>query len=346
MKIAAGAILGVLPLCLCTFIVSPAAGDGGTATTEPTTLPAKTGAFDVTFTQRSPDSDYAKLVQRIGLSKDTLGPDYALAQEPFTAYVPQNYDGKTPVGIIVGIFQDGSPDIYEPVRPVLDEKHLIMIDTVKDHRPLLNAVGLCFDAIFNLRRDYSVDPSRIYFIGLGKTEEPIGWSTGDLFMGDVYIWWVGYNRPIFGNAPLFAVNPPPDVMRFAKPHMQILAPPADPSKNAIWWRNTIADTMRNDGFDNVVVAPVGHDDILQPDWFRQTLATLESIKSKPPIAKQATTETSPPDEAAQLLRIAQAYISGGLPDRARDKLNQLIDKYPNSAAAAKARELLDQLNSQ
>jgi hypothetical protein len=310
----------------------------------PTTQPAKTGEFDITFTQRSPQSDYAKLIARIGLAKEKLSPDYDLSQEPLVIYVPKNYDPKIPVGIIVEIFQDGSPNIYQPIRPILDEQHLIMIATHKDHRPLLNAVGLCFDAVFNLTQTYTIDKSRIYFMGLGQTEEPIGWSTGDLFLGDVYIWWVGFNRPLYNNPALFDVDPPPALMRQAKAHTQILAFPAE-SPNA-WWQGTVASTMRNDGFDCVIVAPVGHDQILRPDWFRRTLEQLQAVKSRPPVAAQSTTAPSTPDEAARLLHLAQAFIASGNTDLAKDKLNQLIEKYPNDPAAAEARKVLSQLNGQ
>jgi hypothetical protein len=54
---------------------------GASADNTPTTQPAKTGEFDINFTQRSPESDYEKLVARIGLTKDKLGPDYELSQE-------------------------------------------------------------------------------------------------------------------------------------------------------------------------------------------------------------------------------------------------------------------------
>jgi FimV-like protein len=312
----------------------------------PSTQPAKTGEFDITLTQRSPESDYEKLVARIGLPKEKLGPDYDLSQEPLVIYVPTKYDPKNPPGLIVQIFQDGSPNIYEPLRPILDEQNLIMIATHKDHRPVLNAVGLCFDAVYNLKQAYAIDSSRVYFIGLGQTEEPIGWCTGELFVGDVYIGWVGWNRPLSGNPPLFEVNPPPALMRQAKQHMQILAFPAEQnSPDNIYWQKTVAGTMRSDGFDHVLVAPVGHDQILRPEWFRQTLQQLHSVKSNATVAHAAATKPSTINEPERLLNLAQAYISSGAKDMARTKLNQIIEKYPNDPAAKKAQALLDELDS-
>ena len=326
------AILGI-------FWVSSVLGDTG-----PTTQPVRTGAFNITFTHRSPESEYSKLVERIGLSKEILGADYDISQEPLVAYVPKGYDGKTACGVIIQIWQDGSPDIYEPIRPILDEQNFIMIATQRDHRPLLNAVGLCLDIVYNLRQSYKIDPARIYFIGLGQTEEPIGWATGDVIMGDVYIWWVGYNRPLWNTQPLFQVNPPARLLNLVKDHIQILAYPAEQDSK---WYVHIADTMRGDGFNYVTLAPVSHDKVLRPEWFRETLGQLGSIKSAP-VGMQATTEAAAAtsDEPNRLLHLAQAYMASGMNDKAKEKLNLVIEKYPNDPAAGKAKELLSQMSAQ
>jgi hypothetical protein len=325
------------------WIVAQTRADNGPAT-QPTTRPAKAGAFAITFTRRSHESEYSKLVGRIGLARNTLGADYDLTREPMVAYVPAGYDPQKPIGLIVQIWQDGSPEIYQLYRPVLDDMNLMMIATQRDHRPLLNAVGLCFDAVYNLRQIYNIDPSRIYFCGLGQTEEPIGWSTGDLFMGDLYIWWVGYNRPLNGQAPLFAVNPPPRLMNLVESHMQILSFPKQ--NGADYWQGLVASTMRNDGFEYVKVEPVDHDHILDPNWFRARIQQLELVKSRPISGHGPATAPSTADDSAKLLRLAQAYIDSGLTDRAREKLNLLIQKYPDSPAAVKATEMLNQLNNQ
>ncbi len=51
------------------------------------------------------------------------------------------------------------------------------------------------------------------------------------------------------------------------------------------------------------------------------------------------------DPANSLLMLAKTYIDSNMPDRAKAKLNELLDKYPDSAAAPKAKELLAQLNA-
>jgi TolA-binding protein len=52
------------------------------------------------------------------------------------------------------------------------------------------------------------------------------------------------------------------------------------------------------------------------------------------------------DELANsMLSQAQLLINNGRSDLATDKLNKLIEKYPETAAAGKARTLLLQLNN-
>jgi FimV-like protein len=328
---------------LCLLFVSTTFADPA-----PTTQPAKTGAFDITFTQRSPDTEYSKLIERIGLPKEKLGADYDISQESLTAYVPANYDPQKPIGLIMQIWQDGSPEIYQGYRPTLDKLYFMMIATKRDHRSELNGVGICLDAIYNVRKIYNVDPARIYFFGLGQTEEPIGWSTGDVVMGDLYCWWVGYNKPLWaGDQPLFEVNPPPRLMNLVKSHMQILgfaAQDTTPGHESGW--KSIANRMENDGFNYVKIEPVDHDMISNPDWFKARIEQLELVKSQPPGAAAAGVQPTAPDEPARLLHLAQAYIASGLTDKAKEKLNELIEKYPSDPAAAKAKDLLAQLSNQ
>jgi FimV-like protein len=131
-------------------------------------------------------------------------------------------------------------------------------------------------------------------------------------------------------------------LHFAKDRPQILGFPIDPSYTK-GWEAAVASRMRDDGFDHVIVAPVDHDHILEPDWFRQTLQQLESVKAEPPSTHPSEAAA---DEPTRILNLAQAYISSGAPQMARKKLNQLIEKYPNDPAAGKARQLLDQLGGQ
>ena len=64
-------------------------------------------------------------------------------------------------------------------------------------------------------------------------------------------------------------------------------------------------------------------------------------RPNPPPAPLAAPEVN---AAQHLLGMAQLYISNGQTDLAQKKLQQIIDAYPGDPAAAKAKELLGQMN--
>jgi hypothetical protein len=317
---------------------------GEVAATQPTTMPAKTGDFEITFNQRSPLSDYSKLVERLGTTKDVAGPDYDLNEQPFAVYVPAAYDGSAPYGLLVQNFQDGSNGIAEPTFPLLDAHHLIAIATERDHLPLATNLGLCLDAVYNMQQRYHIDPSRIYLMGLSKPIMPIGMCSGDIFTGDVYIWWFDF----YGTIPGMIMPDPTKYkptarsVMLAKTHMQVLEFNPDQKVEA-----RIPGALRQDGFDHVFGATMDKKDFLDPPWFAQVLEKLDSVHASPVRLSTGTPATQPsPDQPQRLLSLAQSYIASGRPDLARAKLNQIIEKYPDSDAAQKAKELLDQISSQ
>ncbi len=319
------------------FLIFAFAAFADNSATQPTTLPAQTGVFDVTLTERSPLSEYAKLQQRFGADKNELGPDYNLADQPLSVYVPS--DASKPYGLVVLSIQDGDPVVFDQWRPILDKHHLIMVGTKRDHLPLATNAGVCLDAVYNFKQRYAIDPTRVYLVGLSRTIEPIGLCTGDVFTAGTYAWWPDYFRQI-GTTPLqVKYKPPPALLRLANKHMQVIAP--NPGSDDTWFAKAITIAMTNDGFEHVVVAFVGHDQVLSDTWFDQIFTLMESVKPA-----SVASAPKPVDEPQQLLNVAQAYISSGLKDRARDKLELLIQKYPNDPAAEKARELLSQLNGQ
>jgi hypothetical protein len=65
-----------------------------------------------------------------------------------------------------------------------------------------------------------------------------------------------------------------------------------------------------------------------------------------PAAPPAATPVDPEKQANAMLSLANSYLGIDRADRAKEKLNELLAKYPNSQAAPKAKELLAQLNSQ
>jgi hypothetical protein len=311
----------------------------------PTTQPARTGQFEITFDQRSPQSEYSKILERLGTTKDEAGPDYELKDQPFIVYVPPDYDGSKPFGLMVWSFQDGCSGIYDSAIPLLNSHHLIVIATEKSHPQLAANTGLCLDAVYNMEQRYAIDASRVYLIGLSKPIMPIGMCTGDVFMGDVYCWWFEFYGPINGEKPVSPVKykPAPGLARLAKLHMQVLE--FNPTQ-ALDLKNVPA-TLRQDGFEHVFGATMDDKSYFQPEWFEQVIRQLESVHASSTKSPDAVSSTQPsPDEPQRLLGLAQAFINSGRPDLAKRKLDLLISKYPDSPAAEQARQLLSQMNGQ
>jgi hypothetical protein len=307
------------------------------AATAPTTRPARTGAFQIRFTQRSPLSDYSLFLKRFNVTRDQLGPDYKIQDQQFAVYVPNDYEKSKPLGILVCEVPDGMAEIDPSLQSIMDRHRLIMVGTQANHPVLGMGAGLSLDAVYNLEQRYAIDPSRIYLWGAGLWTEPIGWGTADIFRGDTYIWWIGWFRKTGTIPPIFKINPNPKMLQLAMTRPQVLAFKPNPSE--AYYRKVVAAAMTDDGFEHVFVeqTPEAGD---TAQWFDQMLKLMES--AKPASASAA----APPDDALRLLHLAQAYISSGLPDRAREKLNLLIQKYPNDPSADKARQILSQLNSQ
>jgi hypothetical protein len=313
--------------------------------TAPTTAPVQTGEFTVTFTERSPLSEYSRLLDRLGTTKDEAGPDYDLKDQPFVVYVPPDYDGSTPFGLMVQSFQDGSQEIYKPTYPVLNAHHLIVIATKNNHLPLATNLGVCLDAVFNMQQRYAIDPSRIYLMGLSKPIMPIGMCTGDIFTGDVYIWWFTFYGPWNGmveSAPI-KYKPSAASVRLVRSHMQVVEFNPEQKREM----TSVPGTLRQDGFDHVFGATMAEKDFLEPAWFEQVIKELESVRASAPKPRETVASTqASPDEPQRLLGLAKSYMSAGRADLAKEKLQSLVEKYPSDSAADEARQLLNQINGQ
>lgn len=67
--------------------------------------PPKTGNVTLTFNEKSPLSDPAKLARRGGwpldVIKKQIDVEYDVSKESFASYIPADYDGIKPFGLMV-----------------------------------------------------------------------------------------------------------------------------------------------------------------------------------------------------------------------------------------------------
>jgi hypothetical protein len=338
---------------LCPIIPSVCPAD---ATTQPIVSP-KTGAFDVTFTDRSPQSTPAELARRLNLQPQAVADDYILAQRPYKIYVPTNYDPQTPCGIFVYLNYKDSVSTPPLWNSILDQSHLIFITPVchtgvhyPNSVPLWQSVGLALDAVYNLKQQYAVDDHRIYMMSITDGGMQAAMALADTFTGFI----VGNDYQYFGViiTPQGAIlpptiHPPPDdLLALARRRAYFLAD--DGSAATVMGLRLIVAAMQKNGFDRVSQSSLDFvSDLHYPNfttaWLRENaLPFLDYVPAATPMP--ATSQPASP--AGQMLDMARLDIANGQTDLAKTKLQELIDTYPDDPAAAQAKDLLQQLNNQ
>jgi hypothetical protein len=340
----------------------------------PTTQPAvrvETGELDFTFTQRSPLSAPKELGRRLNLKKADTRADYDLSKCPFKAYVPRNYDPAKPVGVIVYLgYKDtvSSPPLWQPV---LEESHLIFISPVchsgEQYLPSVppwQTMGLALDAVYNLKLKYAIDDKRIYQMSWNDQSTPMALATADVFRGFIIALDLGWYSQVRADNnrfyPATFAMPPVALLWQARSHPFVLID--DKSSETAKVSALKAAAMKGDGFDHVTQIGLSlMDDLhfpnLTAEWLsQQALPFLDKVAATEPqlgAVNSASTQaaTVPSDsksssDAQALLSRAQLLLSNGRTDLARDKLQQIVQLFPNDPAAVKAKQLLQQIGNQ
>ncbi len=322
----------------------------------------KKGEFQTTFTERSPLSAKADLIKRLGDIPDA--PDYDLSKEPFTVYVPENYDPATPVGIIVWMNYKPADIVPPQWKPVLDAKHMIFIVSKNNAQPEWVRCGLMLDAVHNLKKLYKIDDERVYLFGYPNPNEytiqRMGFASGDVFRGYFYAVITAYYRQITGPdrryLPARLPRPQGPMLALAKTRKHILAPDSEDKSP---YPELTAKAYQQDGFTHVIVMTVSRvNDVHYPNmttpWLEKALEYLDAplpapatppATSQPIVARGSTPVATRPavSDAQRQVNLAKSYIAAKNYAQARTRLQQVIDSSPNDPAAKEARQLLDEI---
>lgn len=212
-------LVETLALVVSVITLAGAAPDGGgqgaifrtdsdpePANTEPEGGVARTGSFQLTFTERSPLSDLKVIVRRMGWVTEQIESykaplSYNIGQETFEAYVPESYTGKEPYGLLVWINPGPNGRVPERYLDVLDEHKLIAVgaNNSGNHREVWSRMGLAIDAAHNMKARYRIDARRVYVGGVsggGRTSSHLGIGFPDVFRGGYYLIGVNYYRTL------------------------------------------------------------------------------------------------------------------------------------------------------
>jgi dienelactone hydrolase len=158
----------------------------------------------VRFTDPGPVSELTELTRRDPvLAKDvreyrTLVRPFRLAKERFTAVLPDNYDGKRPVGLLVWIDVTSQGEIPKYWRPALSRQGLIVVGAKNagNRRTRWERYQLALAAAHAAKGRWRIDPKRIYvggFSGGGRSASWLSLHYPDVFRGGLMM--AGANTP-------------------------------------------------------------------------------------------------------------------------------------------------------
>lgn len=349
------------------------------------TAAPQTGEFDLTLTERSPQSAPKEMAHRLSLKPAELGPDYDIAKRPFKAYVPKNYDPSQPYGLFVYLGYKDAISVAVDWEPLLDEHRLLFVTPVchsgthfPDSVPLWQTLGLAFDALQHFKKQYNLDDRRVYLMAATDDGVRTVLSAADKFTGLILSDVGGYPRPIrASNGGVFPPKfpmPPSSLFSTAKTRPIVIVGYTDFS-NPDQYPQVILRGMKGDGFEHVVAYPAAwvpdlHYPHLMTPWFEQNaLPFIERVTMKAPAAHPTSApahDASPASasadspaaapaaapsaaahsaEADRLLRLAKLYLKNGQSAAAKKKLDEILEVYANDPAASEAKELEAQLRT-
>lgn len=185
--------LKALPLILTLLWLPAAAGADA----------PRTGAFTINFTQTTPLADQTEVLKRLlhplvfnewqksgrVKSGQTIDP----TQETWEVYVPPEYDGSQPYGVMVWISYGPDGRMEENWQHVFREHKLIYIGPDKSGNTesvLERRVPMALTGLMGLEQQYKIDPARVYiagFSGGGVTASRIASAYADVFTGGLFV---------------------------------------------------------------------------------------------------------------------------------------------------------------
>jgi hypothetical protein len=249
--------------------------------------PLKTGSFEATFTTRSPLSEMKALTTRLAYSGDTT--DYDLSSETFYVYVPEKYNPKKPMGLLVLANYKPTDSLPDAVLPQLADANMAMI-VAKDYPQdqWWQRAGFALDAAYNMEQQYKIDPRRVYIFGGGDWHpdgqnspmvgERVGLNFPEVFSGTFTCGLYGYDKAPDGRGgewlPMMP-KPEPRALSLAKARPLVVSDAdADESDAAF-----IA-ALKQDGFSHIKMVTLTADQFHYPnyttDWLPDVLKFMDA----------------------------------------------------------------------
>ncbi len=340
-----------------------------------TKAPAPTGRLHLTFAERSPLSALDVVLNRMDMNhltaKNAASFEYDLASLSFEVVVPPTYKPDVPHGLFVWL---GVSDVLPAWLNVLARHKLILVvaNTRRGHPALY---GPPLDAVHNVKKLYNIDADRVYVSGFsagGCSATMMVRGFPEVFRGGLFLmggyFYLSY-KDQSGRRELTIEESFPQwkgsLDEIKKETKLVIMKGENDTQWTAQEGRCDYDALRLDGFMRVSyfeVPGLGH---RPPDasWFEHGITALDqSLPLTPPTTSPTTASHPLSSQIAQAQRIlaaAKYYLELKLPpvseemkdrvrksyrDKARKYLQRVLEEYPTTPAAAKARELLQQMD--
>lgn len=163
----------------------------------------RTGAYKTPFDQTTPLAGgtevFKRLLHPMALAdklaeyNPPTGSPIDPAQESWQVYVPEDYDGSKPYGVLVWVDPWDASAFPNGWQGMLKDHHLIYVSAAKsgnDQSVPMRRVPLALTGLANIEARYKTDPERLYiggFSGGGVTASVIAASYADVFTGGIFV---------------------------------------------------------------------------------------------------------------------------------------------------------------
>lgn len=249
------------------------------------------GKQRIIFQEHHPLTKDKEMTRRTGIRMGAgpkAGYFYDIQDESFELYVPPDYDGSEPYGLIVWISAGQSGSIPDMYIPLMDKHKFIWIgannsgnkEAVYERR-----IPLALDAAYNIQKHYKIDPNRTYVSGVsggGRVSSGAAFLYSDVFAGGIFViganHWESQRLP--GKNLVFSAGfpePPSGMIRNARLHGRYVLLTGENDIN-----REQMEVIYNNGFSKHVtfllyieVPDMGHR-IPDPDWFEKALQYVDN----------------------------------------------------------------------
>lgn len=298
----------------------------------------RTGLFSTSFTQTTPLADGDEVAHRLlhrivyeeqrsknqVLAGQTIDP----SKESWQVYVPEDYTGSEPYGVLVWVSPFDSGRLPDGWRSWFADRKLIYVGADKSGNGqgvMDRRVPLALTGLANIEASYKVDLSRVYiggFSGGGVTASRIAAAYADVFTGGLFV------STSEGIGTQDTPVPPLDRFELMVNRGRYVFTSGDEEGT-----NQVMNTRAEDAYRALCVLRLDYIHIpdathanLEPRYFSRALKFLDEPKPVDP-ADQADCEQKREQRRATTIDAVRKAFAAGDRDKARDLLIEFHESF-------------------